>query len=166
MAMRCPYCHDDNDKVIDSRATDGGKAIRRRRECVACGKRFTTYEHVERNNRIMVIKKDDSRVPYDRQKVLGGLEKACYKRPIAAATLEKMVDEIEEKLFQSGRREVAAIDIGRMVAERLKRLDPVAYIRFASVYMQLRNLDDLMDEAREVQQQVTPPIGPDQGQLF
>ncbi|MCC6681785.1 MAG: transcriptional repressor NrdR [Phycisphaeraceae bacterium] len=164
--MRCPYCHDDNDKVIDSRATDGGKAIRRRRECVACGKRFTTYEHVERNSRIMVIKKDDSRVPYDRQKVLAGLEKACYKRPIAAERLEKMVDEIEEKLFQAGRREVAAMDIGRMVAERLKRLDPVAYIRFASVYMQLRNLDDLMQEAREVQQQVPPPIGPNQGQLF
>ena len=164
--MRCPYCHDDNDKVIDSRATDGGKAIRRRRECLACGKRFTTYEHLERHSRIMVVKKDDSRVPYDRQKVLAGLEKACYKRPVAAETLEKMVDEIEEKLFQAGRREVAAIDIGRMVAERLKRLDPVAYIRFASVYMQLRNLDDLMQEAREVQQQVPPPTGPHQGQLF
>lgn len=164
--MRCPFCSDDNDKVIDSRATDGGRAIRRRRQCLACGKRFTTYEHVERHNRVTVIKKDDSRVPYDRQKVLSGLEKACYKRPVEAAVIERIVDEVEEQLFKSGRREVAAIDIGRMAAEALKRVDQVAYIRFASVYMQLRNIDELLQEAQEVKQQTPPPPTPDQGRLF
>lgn len=164
--MRCPYCNGDNDKVIDSRATDGGKAIRRRRECLVCSKRFTTYEHVERHNRITVVKKDDSRVPYDRQKVLAGLEKACFKRPIAAEMIEKMIDEIEEALFKSGRHEVPAVDIGRMVAEKLKRVDQVAYIRFASVYFQFKNLDDLLEEVHEVKQNAPPPPAPDQGQLF
>jgi len=164
--MRCPYCNGDDDKVIDSRATDGGRAIRRRRECVACGKRFTTYEYVERHNRITVVKRDDSRVPYDRQKVLAGLEKACYKRPIAAATIEKMIDEIEETLFKSGRREIDAADIGKMAAEKLKRVDQVAYIRFASVYLQFKNLDDLLEEVQEVKLTLPPPVGPDQGQLF
>jgi transcriptional repressor NrdR len=164
--MRCPYCHDNDDKVIDSRATDGGKAIRRRRECNACGKRFTTYEHIEEQVRLAVIKKDGTRVPYDRQKMLLGLQKACYKRPVPLEQLSLVVDEVEDELFRRGEKEIPSLDIGRMLAERLKRIDPVAYLRFASVYMQFKDIDDLMAEAREVKASQQPPPAPDQGKLF
>lgn len=163
--MRCPFCQADHDKVIDSRATDGGQAIRRRRECLKCGKRFTTYEHVEHNNRLVVIKKDGSRVPYDRNKVLSGLEKACFKRPVSAETMQKLIDDVEEELFRRGEREVEALDIGRAVADKLKRVDQVAYVRFASVYKQFRDLDDLLDEVRDVLQS-SQPEPPNQGRLF
>ena len=164
--MRCPYCHDNNDRVIDSRATDAGKAIRRRRECDTCHKRFTTYEHIEHNVRLTVIKKDGARVPYDRTKLLAGLEKACYKRPVAADELSDLADEIEEQLFRQGDREVESLDIGRMVMQRLRHLDEVAYVRFASVYMPLKNLDELMDEMRQMQQTRPPRRAPGQGDLF
>jgi transcriptional repressor NrdR len=162
--MRCPFCDADHDKVIDSRAADDGRSIRRRRKCMDCGKRFTTYEHVEHQKKLAVIKKDGSRVPYDREKALSGLEKACFKRPIRAETLAKLVDEVEEELMRTFDREVESIEIGRAISERLKHLDQVAYVRYASVYKQFRDLEDLMDEVRDVMQ--SNPDGPDQGKLF
>ncbi|NJL30128.1 MAG: transcriptional repressor NrdR [Phycisphaerales bacterium] len=162
--MRCPYCDQDNDKVIDSRATEGGKAIRRRRECLACGKRFTTYEHIETAIRITVIKRDNSRLPYDREKIRAGIEKACYKRPVSAEQIARIVDEVEEEIFRKGEREVPSVEIGQLVADRLKKLDQVAYVRFASVYKQFRDLDDLLDEVRDMLQ--TGPDIPGQGKLF
>jgi transcriptional repressor NrdR len=163
--MRCPYCGQDDDKVIDSRATDGGKAIRRRRVCLKCDKRFTTYEHIEERARLMVIKKDGTRVPYDREKIVNGLEKACYKRPVSSEQMQKLVDEVEEQLFRQHDREVQALDIGQAISERLKRLDQVAYVRFASVYKQFRDLDDLLEEVREVLESGATE-GPNQGRLF
>ncbi|MEX0775393.1 MAG: transcriptional regulator NrdR [Phycisphaeraceae bacterium] len=162
--MRCPYCAQDNDKVIDSRASDGGRAIRRRRTCLACKKRFTTYEHVEQNTRLTVIKRDGTRVPFDRERILAGVEKACYKRPVAAEQMGKLVDEVEEEVFRRGERELESAEIGRLVANRLKDLDQVAYVRFASVYKQFRDLDDLLDEVREML--AHQPDSPSQGKLF
>lgn len=163
--MRCPYCGQDNDKVIDSRATEDGKAIRRRRECLGCSRRFTTYERVEQNVRLTVIKKDGRRVPFDREKILAGVQKACYKRPIPAEAIQKLVDEVEEEIQKRGGREIESVEIGRMVAERLRRLDQVAYVRFASVYRQFRDLDELLDEVRQMLSQ-PPSDVPGQGRLF
>src|SRR5690606_37647810 len=134
-----------DDKVIDSRAADGGRSIRRRRQCLGCNRRFTTYEHVESTNRLAVIKKDGSRVPFDREKILAGLQKACYKRPVSAETINRIVDEVEEETFRTYDKEVASLDIGRIVADKLKRLDQVAYVRYASVYKQFRDIDDLLN---------------------
>lgn len=164
--MRCPFCHINDDKVIDSREADGGKIVRRRRQCKNCGKRWTTREHVDENVRLTVIKRDGSRVPYDRQKILGGLQKACYKRPVSAELLAQMVDEVEEELFRTGDREVEATEIGRLLIDRLKRVDHVAFLRFASVYLKISNIDDLLEEIQEVKQTVAPPPEPDQGHLF
>ncbi|MCC7146952.1 MAG: transcriptional repressor NrdR [Phycisphaeraceae bacterium] len=164
--MRCPYCSQDNDKVIDSRSTEGGLAIRRRRECLGCGKRFTTYEHVEATTRLNVVKRDGSRVPYQRERILAGLEKACFKRPVTAEQLNHLVEEVEEALFKRYDREVESSEIGRVVAERLKSLDQVAYVRFASVYKQFRDLDDFLDEVRDVLEGTPPPEGLGQGKLF
>lgn len=164
--MRCPFCGEDRDKVVDSRATEGGAAIRRRRACLACEKRFTTYEHIETTTRLTVIKKDGSRVPYDRQKMLAGVEAACYKRPVPVERLAALVDEVEEEMFRRGEREVASEEIGRLLAEKLKHLDRVAYVRFASVYKQFRDLDDFLTEVREVMESTDPAEGPDQGKLF
>lgn len=152
--------------MIDSRATDGGRAIRRRRECLSCNRRFTTYEHIESTNRIAVIKKDGSRVPFDREKVLAGLQKACYKRPVSAEAINELVEEVEEQVFRTYDKEVNAIDIGRIVAEKLKRLDQVAYVRYASVYKQFRDIDDLLNEVREMIDTSPEPDRPDQGRLF
>ncbi len=163
--MRCPYCSEDNDKVIDSRATDGGVSIRRRRECLGCGKRFTTYEHVEATARLTVIKKDGSRVPYDRQKVLAGVQAACYKRPVPVEKMAELVDEVEEELFRKGEREVQSIEIGSLVADRLMRLDQVAYVRYASVYKQFRTIDDVLAEVRDMMQN-RDANAPNQGKLF
>jgi transcriptional repressor NrdR len=148
--MRCPFCGHNKDKVIDSRAAEGDAAIRRRRQCVHCGKRFTTYEHIEQPTRLTVVKKDGTRVPFDRQKMLEGLEKACYKRQVSPQQLQEIVDEVEEELLSRHEKEIAAVDIGRELAERLKHVDQVAYVRFASVYKQFRDLDDFLDEVREV----------------
>ena len=163
--MRCPYCRENHDKVIDSRGADDGRVIRRRRQCLACDKRFTTYEHIEANHRLWVIKKDGTRVPYDRQKILDGLQKACYKRPVSAEAVLRLVDDVEEELFRQYDREVHAVDIGRTVADRLKHLDQVAYVRFASVYKQFRDLDDLLEEVRDVLD-TDQPDTPNQGRLF
>ena len=162
--MRCPYCGQDNDKVIDSRATDSGSAIRRRRVCGACNKRFTTYEHIEPSTRLTVIKKDGTRVPYSREKITNGVLKACYKRPISEEVVSKLVDDAEEQIFKTHDREVEAVEIGRIVADLLKRVDQVAYVRFASVYKQFRDLDDLLDEVRDLLKTDSPDSG--QGSLF
>ena len=163
--MRCPFCGEDKDKVIDSRSTDQGRCIRRRRECFACTKRFTTYENIEATTRLTVIKKDGNRVPYDRQKMLVGIQNASYKRPVSTEQLVAIVDEVEEELFKKGVREVEAIEIGQLLANRLKQLDQVAYVRYASVYKQFRDLDDLLDEVRDVLEGAQPD-SPEQGKLF
>src|SRR5438105_4852204 len=136
--MRCPFCEADKEslKVIDSRTCEGGRAIRRRRECLACEKRFTTYERVEQQIRLTVVKKDGSRVPWDRGKILNGLERACFKRPVQTEALQQAVDEVEEEIFKTCDKEVPSTDIGRVVTEKLRRIDQVAYVRFASVYRQ------------------------------
>lgn len=163
--MRCPFCGANNDKVVDSRATDECRAIRRRRECLGCRKRFTTYENIEANARMQVIKKDGTRVPYERRKILAGLEKACYKRPMSAEVLDQLVDRVEEQLMREHDKEIEADEIGRVIAGGLKELDQVAYVRFASVYKQFRDLDDFLDEVREVLES-GPGDAPEQGQLF
>lgn len=163
--MRCPFCGQDNDKVIDSRASDEGRAIRRRRQCLACQKRFTTYETVEQNALPTVIKKDGTRVPFDRNRIIGGIEKACYKRPISAQQITAMTDEVVEEICRRGEREVQSLDIGNAVAERLKRVDQVAYVRFASVYKQFRDIDDLLDEVKDLLQN-PPQDSLGQGKLF
>src|SRR5688500_8962747 len=134
--MRCPFCAAEKEslQVIDSRTCDNGRSIRRRRKCANCGKRFTTYERVEQTTRLMVIKKDGRRVPWDKEKILAGLERACFKRPVPEEELQRTADEVEEEVRAIYDREVPATAVGELVIERLRRLDQVAYVRFASVY--------------------------------
>lgn len=133
--MKCPYCGYPDSKVIDSRPTDDNTSIRRRRECLKCGKRFTTYEKVEQLP-ILVIKKDNRREVYDRDKILKGMIKACEKRPVPIKVLEEITDEIDKRIINSMEREITSTEIGEMVMEKLKNVDEVAYVRFASVYRQ------------------------------
>lgn len=147
--MKCPYCGFVEDKVIDSRPTDENAAIRRRRECTKCLRRFTTYEKVE-SVPLMVIKKDKTRQSFDREKLLNGLLRACEKRPVSVDDLEKMVDEIEGQILNTLKREITSQEIGEMVMARLKDLDEVAYVRFASVYRQFRDINTFMDELRKL----------------
>lgn len=143
--MKCPYCGELESKVIDSRPTEDGEKIRRRRECLGCSKRFTTYEIVE-TVPLMVIKKDRSRQAFDRQKLLGGMLRACEKRPVSYQMLETAVDNIEQTLLNSYEREVTSIHIGELAMAELKKIDEVAYVRFASVYRQFRDIQTFMDE--------------------
>ena len=143
--MRCPYCGFRESKVVDSRPADEGSSIRRRRECLSCQKRFTTYETVE-SLPIIVVKKDGSRQSFDRNKVLNGMVRACEKRPVPLASLEQAVSEIEQILQNSLEREVRSETIGELVMERLRRLDEVSYVRFASVYRQFKDVHSFMDE--------------------
>jgi len=147
--MKCPYCGFVEDRVIDSRPTDESSAIRRRRECSKCLGRFTTYEKVE-SIPLMVIKKDKTRQTFDREKLLNGLLRASEKRPVSVDDLEKMVDEIEGQIYNSLRREITTQEIGEMVMSRLKELDEVAYVRFASVYRQFKDINTFMDELRKL----------------
>lgn len=147
--MKCPYCGFLESKVIDSRPTDEGNSIRRRRECLKCSKRFTTYENIETVS-IAVIKKDNSRQQFDRNKLLKGIITACEKRPISLAKMEKIVDDIESELYQSQEREVETAKIGEEVMKRLKDLDEVAYVRFASVYKRFDNVETFMRELNEL----------------
>lgn len=147
--MKCPYCGFVEDKVIDSRPTEENSAIRRRRECSKCLKRFTTYEKVE-SVPLMVIKKDKTRQAFDREKLLNGLLRACEKRPVSIDTLEKMVDEIEGQILNTLKREITTQEIGEMVMARLKDIDEVAYVRFASVYRQFRDINTFMDELHKL----------------
>ncbi|MCI5538038.1 MAG: transcriptional regulator NrdR [Oscillospiraceae bacterium] len=143
--MKCPYCSYEESKVIDSRPTDEGERIRRRRECLKCHRRFTTYEIVE-SLPIVVVKKDKSREVFDRNKLMSGLLRACEKRPVSLETLENAVDEIETTLQSSLDREVTSIRIGELTMDKLKEIDEVAYVRFASVYRQFRDINSFMDE--------------------
>ncbi|NLL04653.1 MAG: transcriptional repressor NrdR [Clostridiaceae bacterium] len=147
--MKCPYCGFVEDKVIDSRPTDEASAIRRRRECTRCAKRFTTYEKVE-SLPLMVIKKDKTREPFNREKVLNGLLRACEKRPVSIDDLELLVDGIELQIQNSLQREVSSKDIGEMIMEKLKGMDEVAYVRFASVYRQFKDINTFVDELHKL----------------
>ena len=144
--MKCPFCLHDEDKVIDSRSSNEGKSVRRRRECSKCKKRFTTYEYVEEVP-LMVIKKDGRREPFDRHKLLAGLVKACEKRPVSMEAIEKAVNHIKSRLRATGEREVASELVGNLVMDELKSLDKVAYIRFASVY---RSFEDIREFGEEI----------------
>lgn len=163
--MRCPYCSANNDRVIDSRTSGDAFVIRRRRECLACSKRFTTYEKIEEPT-LLVLKKDGSRVPFDRQKILGGLMKACEKRPISVDLLEETVNRIEAQLNETFDKEVSCKFIGQLVANALREIDQVAYVRFVSVYREFKDVHEFLDELKplldprppmsEVQRQETP----------
>ena len=143
--MKCPFCGQPDSKVIDSRPTDEGERIRRRRECIACGKRFTTYEIIE-TVPVIVVKKDKSREAFDRVKLFNGMLRACEKRPVSIAQIETVVTEIEQELQNSLDREVTSVHIGEMAMEKLKGLDEVAYVRFASVYRQFKDINTFMEE--------------------
>lgn len=143
--MRCPFCGYEESKVIDSRPTDEGEKIRRRRECIACAKRFTTYEIIE-TVPIVVVKKDKSRQAFDRVKLFNGMLRACEKRPVSIDQIEKVVTDIETELQNSLDREVTSVHIGELVMDKLKGLDEVAYVRFASVYRQFKDINTFMDE--------------------
>jgi len=147
--MKCPYCSCDEDKVLDSRPAQEGNAVRRRRECLRCGKRFTTYEYIERVP-LMVVKRDGRREPYDRQKLINGVVLACRKRPVGRAEIEKLVDAVELKLSEDSRVEVSSAELGGMVLEQLINLDPVAYVRFASVYRQFNSPEQFVEELKNL----------------
>ena len=147
--MKCPYCAHPESKVVDSRPSDEGSSIRRRRECLACHKRFTTYETME-SLPLMVIKKDGSRQTFDKTKLLNGMIRACEKRPVAFATLEEMANEIEQVLQNEMDREIPTARIGELVMERLKGVDEVAYVRFASVYQQFADVESFFNELKKL----------------
>jgi len=147
--MKCPYCGYKEDKVVDSRSTTKGSAIRRRRECLKCGRRFTTYEYIE-ENWLMVIKKDGRREPFDRQKILSGVIKACEKRPISLEKIEDLVSSIEHAIQRTTDKEISSQRIGELVMEKLKLLDDVAYVRFASVYRQFKDVNQFMEELKTI----------------
>ena len=149
--MKCPFCGFEESKVIDSRPTDEGQRIRRRRECLKCGKRFTTYEIIE-SLPIIVIKKDKSRETFSRDKLMTGLLRACEKRPVSIDTLDSMIDDIETNLQNSLDREVSSEKIGELVMEKLKKIDEVAYVRFASVYRQFKDINTFMKELNKLLQ--------------
>ncbi len=147
--MKCPYCGYQEDKVVDSRATAEESAVRRRRECLKCGKRFTTYEYIEEVS-LMVIKKDGRREPFDRKKILSGIIKACEKRPVSMEKMEEIVTQVERQIQKKSDREVLASRVGELVMEKLKQLDDVAYVRFASVYRQFKDVGQFMVELKDI----------------
>ena len=147
--MKCPACGFPESKVIDSRPTEEGSSIRRRRECLACHKRFTTYEMME-SLPLMVVKKDGSRQSFDRNKVLSGLIRACEKRPVSFDTLENIVNEVEQSLQNELKQEISSAEIGELVMDKLKKVDQVAYVRFASVYRQFKDIDTFMAELNKL----------------
>jgi len=164
--MRCPFCKElDADRVIDSRLSEGGNAIRRRRKCDACGRRFTTKERIEADVRLMVIKKDGSRVPYDRNKLFSGLQKACYKRHVSDESLQAIVEKVEDTIFHRFEREVASSFIGAEAARHLRELDKIAYVRFASVYREFQDLGEFVREVEDVQKRAEEEL-PGQQMLF
>lgn len=149
--MRCPFCKEiDADRVIDSRTSDGGTTIRRRRKCEACGRRFTTKERIETEVRLQVVKKDGTRVPYDRNKLLAGLQTACYKRPVSVEDLQALVEKVEDTIFHRFEREVSSQFIGAEAARQLRHLDKIAYVRFASVYREFKEVGEFVEEVKDV----------------
>lgn len=147
--MKCPFCGHQEDKVMDSRPSKGGSAIRRRRECLKCQKRFTTYEQIE-EILPMVVKRDGRREPFDRLKIVAGVRKAVEKRPVSSEKIEALVDDIENALMERAAKEINSTEVGEMVMNRLKELDDVAYVRFASVYRQFKDINAFMDEVKRL----------------
>ena len=147
--MKCPYCGYSDTRVIDSRPADENNSIRRRRSCDECGKRFTTYEKVE-TIPLIVIKKDNNREQYDRSKIEAGVLRACYKRPVSAEEIEKVIDQIELQIFNREEKEIPSSQIGEIVMDKLRELDPVAYVRFASVYREFKDVNTFMDELKKM----------------
>ena len=147
--MKCPFCNQDNTRVVDSRPVDDNTAIRRRRMCDACGKRFTTYEKVE-TIPLIVIKKDQNREQFDRSKIEAGVLRACHKRPVSAEQIHKLVDEVETEIFNLEEREIPSSVIGEIVMDKLKDLEAVAYVRFASVYREFKDVSTFMDELKKI----------------
>ena len=147
--MKCPYCNHPDTRVIDSRPAEDGSAIRRRRSCDECGKRFTTYEKVE-TIPLIIIKKDNNREQYNRSKIERGIIRACYKRPVSAEAIQKTVERIEIKIFNLEAKEVSSTDVGEIVMDELKDLDEVAYVRFASVYREFKDVNTFMDEIKKM----------------
>lgn len=147
--MRCFYCGNMESRVVDSRSTEDGAAIRRRRECLNCGKRFTTYEKIE-SVPIIVVKKDGSRQPYDREKLQRGIMNACASRPVSINMVDKLLDEVEASVYNSLEREVSSVKIGEMVMDRLRQIDEVSYVRFASVYKQFKDIDTFKAELEKL----------------
>ncbi len=154
--MRCPYCKEDRDKVVDSRSSNGGRVIRRRRQCLVCKRRFTTYEKTGETLKLSVVKKDKDRIPYDRDKIVDGLQKACYKRPVSAEQIQQIADKVEEDVFRAFDKEVPSSLIGVSVMKHLRAVDKVAYIRFASVYHQFKDAGELIEEVSQVIQESEP----------
>jgi len=161
--MRCPFCKEDEDKVIDSRSSEGGRVIRRRRLCLQCKRRFTTYEKIGEGFKLNVIKRDGSRLPYDRDKLIAGLQKACYKRPVSADQIQDVADKVEEDIFKSFDKEVLSRFIGESVMKHLRAVDKVAYIRFASVYRQFTDAGEFIEEVRQA---IEEPGSTEQPGLF
>lgn len=147
--MKCPFCNQENTRVIDSRPVPDNNSIRRRRQCDECGKRFTTYEKIE-TIPLVVIKKDQSREQFDRAKILDGVMRACYKRPIPVEKIEAVIDQIETEVFNREEKEIPSTEIGEIVMEKLKALDAVAYVRFASVYREFKDIDTFMEELKKI----------------
>ena len=147
--MRCPYCSDHDSKVVDSRIGKDGTSIRRRRECLQCSQRFTTYERIEELN-LVIVKKDGRREPFDRAKIIDGLEKACEKRPISVDVIENLVTDLEKELQERGDREVDSKEIGEKLIAKLYNIDEVAYVRFASVYRSFKDVNQFMDELTDL----------------
>lgn len=145
--MKCPFCQDDNDRVIDTRASQDGSAVRRRRECLACKRRYTTYERIEATT-VKIVKKDGAREPFDHSKIKRGLEKACWKRPVSDAALEAIIAAVENDVETNFESEVDSSHVGRLVMQRLRELDEVAYVRFASVYRQFKDVHDFVTELK------------------
>ena len=150
--MRCPFCRTDNDRVIDSRASEDGFAIRRRRVCADCGRRFTTYERIEELT-IKVIKKDGSRVPFDREKIKQGLQKACWKRPVSDEKIEVIVAGVENDIYRKENNEVESQELGELVMQHLRKIDQVAYVRFASVYREFKDARDFVQAIGQLEDQ-------------
>lgn len=159
--VRCPFCKEDKDKVIDSRSSEAGRVIRRRRQCLGCSRRFTTYEKIGEGFKLNVVKRDAGRVPYDREKIIAGLQKACYKRPISAEQLQDIADRVEEDIFRTCDKEVSSLLIGESVMRHLRTLDKVAYIRFASVYRRFEDAGEFLDEVSQALQEYSHPNQPE-----
>jgi len=162
--MQCPFCGKDDDKVVDSRSSEGGRVVRRRRECQACNKRFTTYERPEETARLTVVKKDGTREPYEREKIIAGLRTACYKTSLGEDGIRQIMDQTEEAIFSQYDREVPSSFIGDVVCGHLREVDKVAYVRFASVYRRFADVGELIAEASEVKD--APEADPAQRGLF
>ena len=156
--MKCPFCGSDTDKVVDSRSAKNGESIRRRRECLKCNQRFTTYEYIE-DVSLNVVKSNGTREPFDRKKLLRGIAISCAKRPISTDKLDEIVDEITRQIESRGAREISSHEIGEMVMEGLKQIDEVAYVRFASVYRQFKDVNSFLEELNVMLKKTTPTAG-------